>query len=72
MNPLFGYGSPGGFPPNPMNNMMNMIQRFNQFRQTFQGNPQQQVQELLQSGKMTQEQFNQYKAQAQQMMQFFR
>lgn len=37
----------------------NLIQQFQQFRASFQGNPQQQVQQLLNSGKMTQEQFNQ-------------
>jgi hypothetical protein len=36
-----------------------MIQQFNQFRANFQGDPQQQVQQLLNSGKMTQQQFNQ-------------
>lgn len=36
-----------------------LIQQFNQFRANFQGNPQQQVQQLLSSGKMSQEQFNQ-------------
>ena len=37
----------------------NLIQQFQQFRASFQGNPQQQVQQLLNSGKMSQEQFNQ-------------
>lgn len=37
----------------------NLIQKFNQFRAGFQGNPQQQVQQLLNSGRMSQEQFNQ-------------
>lgn len=68
MNPLFGYSSPQP----PMGNFMNMMQKFNQFRQMFQGNPQQTVQELLNSGKMTQEQFARYKAQAEQMIGFFR
>lgn len=45
----------------PFGNMQNMINQFNQFRQSFQGNPQQQVQELLNSGRMSQEQFNQLK-----------
>lgn len=56
MNELFQqFGSnmpmPGG--------IGNLIQQFNQFRANFQGNPQQQVQQLLSSGKMSQEQFNQ-------------
>lgn len=41
----------------PQNN--NIIQQFNQFRQTFKGNPQQQVQQMLNSGRITQEQYNQ-------------
>ena len=53
---------------NPFGNMMNMMQQFNQFRSTFQGNPQQKVQELLSSGKMSQQQFNQLS----QMAQMFR
>ena len=36
----------------------NFINKFNQFRQSFQGDPQQQVQQLLNSGRMSQDQFN--------------
>lgn len=50
----------------PFGNMMNMMQQFNQFKSTFQGDPQQKVQELLSSGKMTQQQFNQLSQMAQQ------
>lgn len=56
MNPLFNILG-GGM--QPQNSMMNMITQLSQFRQTFQGNPKQQVQQLLNSGKMSQEQFNQ-------------
>ena len=56
MNPLFNILNSGMQPQNPM---MNMMTQLNQFRQTFQGNPKQQVQQLLNSGKMSQEQFNQ-------------
>ena len=45
-------------------NMAGMVQQFNQFKKTFQGNPQQQVQELLNSGKITQDQYNQAVQQA--------
>ena len=49
---------------NPLYNEMqsnngNMLQRFQQFRQNFHGNPQQQVQQLLNSGKVSQQQYNQ-------------
>lgn len=37
---------------------MNMFQQFQQFRSTFQGDPKQKVQELLNSGQMSQQQFN--------------
>lgn len=42
-----------------MNGMMGMMQKFQQFRNTFQGDPRQQVQELLNSGQMSKEQFDQ-------------
>ena len=49
-NPLFNMmGNP----------MMNMIQKFQQFRQMFQGDPNQQVQQLMNSGKVSQAQYNQ-------------
>ena len=44
--------------PNPMNNFQQMMQQFNQFRQNFQGNPQEQIQQLMNSGKISQEQYN--------------
>ena len=44
----------------PMNSSLaNMMSRFNQFRKTFSGDPKAKVQELLDSGQMTQEQFQQ-------------
>lgn len=56
MNPLFNILNGGMQPQNPM---MKMMTQLNQFRQTFQGDPRQQVQQLLNSGRMSQEQFNQ-------------
>lgn len=55
-----------------MNNPMQMIQQFNQFRQQFQGDPKQQVQNLLNSGQMSQAQFNQLQQQATQFMQMMK
>lgn len=52
MNPLFQQMRP----IMPQNNVM---QRFMQFRQQFQGDPRQQVQQLLNSGKISQQQYNQ-------------
>ena len=54
-------------PKAPMNGMNNFIQRFQQFRQTFSGDPRQQVQQLLDSGKVTQSQYNQAVQMAQQL-----
>ena len=56
MSPLFNILNGGMQPQNPM---MKMMTQLNQFRQTFQGDPRQQVQQLLNSGRMSQEQFNQ-------------
>ncbi len=36
----------------------NILQRFMQFKNNFKGNPQEQVQQLLNSGRITQEQYN--------------
>lgn len=44
-----------------------LLQRFQQFRQSFQGDPRQQVQQLLNSGKVTQQQYNQAVQMAQQL-----
>lgn len=52
MNPLYQQI----MPQMPQNNM---IQRFMQFRQQFKGNPQEQVQQLLNSGRVTQAQYDQ-------------
>lgn len=43
----------------PQNNMMRMMQQFQQFRNSFQGDPKQQIQQMLNSGKVSQEQYNQ-------------
>ena len=61
MNPIFQMMQGGN---NPMNQLM---QKFNQFRQTFRGDPRQQVQQLLNSGKVSQEQYNQAVQQVQQL-----
>lgn len=49
------------------NGMGGLIQRFQQFRQMFQGDPRQQVQQLLNSGKVSQAQYNQAVQMAQQL-----
>lgn len=42
-----------------MNINPQLIEQLQQFKKTFQGDPRQQVQQLLNSGKVTQEQYNQ-------------
>ena len=58
MNPLFGQLNQG----NQNNDLLN---RFKQFRQSFTGNPQEQIQQLLNSGKVSQDQYNKAVQQAQ-------
>lgn len=60
-NPLFEALS-GGVNPQ----FQQLVQRFQQFKSTFQGDPQQEVQKMLQSGKITQQQLNQAQSFAQQ------
>ena len=63
MNPLFQqYGNQNQNP---------MLTQFLQFKKQFSGDPKQVVQGLLNSGKMTQEQFNQLSQQATQFQKMF-
>lgn len=71
MNPFFNrFGNQGQFQSggmsSPFSNFSNMLNQFRNFKSQFQGDPQQQVQQLLNSGQMTQEQFNQLSQLAQQ------
>jgi len=50
----------------PMNPMTMMMQRFQQFAQGFRGNADQQIQQLMNSGKVNQQQYNQAVQMAQQ------
>lgn len=63
-NPLFKTLGNTNFAGN--NNMVNMLKQFNEFKRTFQGNPKEKVQELLNTGKMSQSQFNQLQEMARQ------
>ena len=70
MNPLFN--ALGGNTPNmpgPFGNMANMMQAFNNFRRQFNGDPKQVVQNMLNSGQLSQSQFNQAQQMAKQFMQ---
>ena len=43
---------------NPFQNMQMMMQKFQQFQQTFKGNANQQIQQMMNSGKITQADYN--------------
>lgn len=49
-NPLFDILGGSNLPP--------IVQQFMQFKQSFKGDPRQQVQQMLNSGKITQDQYN--------------
>ena len=51
MNPLYNMMNQN----NPYNNFM---KQFNEFKKTVNGNPQEQIQQLLNSGKISQSQYN--------------
>lgn len=60
--------------PNPLfnqfnnNEISNIIQQAKNFKNSFKGDPKEEVQKLLNSGQMTQEQFNYYSRMAQQIV----
>lgn len=62
-----------GMPAQGGNRVSQMIDEFNRFRQQMQNvNPQQKINELLQSGKVTQQQINQANQMAQMAQGFFK
>lgn len=71
-NTLFNALSGAPVMPTPLGNFTNMMQQFNQFRSTFRGDPKAEVEKLLSSGQMSQQQFNQLQNAAQQFMQLMR
>jgi len=64
-SPVFNALSTNSAPVNP--SLMQRLQQFNEFKRTFNGNPQQIVQDLLKSGKMTQAQYDAIVPQATQL-----
>lgn len=60
-NPLFQALGGASAVPTGMNDggFSQMLQQLNSFRQTFRGNPREEVQRLLNSGQMSQAQYNQ-------------
>ncbi len=57
-NPLFN-ALGGNKMPGPMRNFQHMMQQFQQFKANFQGDPQQEVQRMIQSGQLSQQQLDQ-------------
>lgn len=60
--------------PNPLFNQLNptsnnIIQQFMEFRKNFTGDPKQMVQQMLDSGRVSQAQINRYAQQANQLYQ---
>lgn len=51
----------------PFGNIFNLINQYNRFKNSFQGDPKTQVQQLLNSGQMSQEQLNQLQSWAKQL-----
>lgn len=68
MNPLFN-ALGGGQMPGQMGQFQNMVQQFQQFKQSFQGDPKAEVEKLVQSGKISQQQLNQLQQAANQFRQ---
>lgn len=62
----------GGKMTGPLGNFQQMVQQFQQFKQTFQGDPKAEVEKLVQSGRLSQEQLNQLQAMAQQFQSLMR
>lgn len=68
MNPLFNAMNAGLNGNGPIGNIQNFMSQLKQFRSSFQGNPNDKIQELLNSGKISQEQYNQCANMANQIM----
>lgn len=61
----------GGQASGAMGELLQLKQRFQQFRNGFQGNPKAEVEKLLQSGQMSQQELNQLQAMAKQFGHLF-
>lgn len=54
------------------NGPLSMVEQFNQFVSNFRGDPKQKVEELLKTGQMSREEFNQYSQMANNLRGMFR
>ena len=64
-NPFFGALGSGQM-PGPVGQFQRMMQQFQQFKANFHGDPKAEVEKLLQSGKLNQQQLNQLQQMAKQ------
>lgn len=64
-NPFFN-ALGGGQMPGPMSGFPQLLQQFKQFKASFKGDPKAEVEKMLQSGALTQEQLNRAQAMARQ------
>lgn len=55
-----------------MNNFMQMMQAFNQFKASFNGDPKAEIDKLLQSGRITQDDLNRAQEMAKQLQALFK
>lgn len=69
-NPLFDALGGGQQLPPMLGNFQQLMQKFNQFRASYSGDPQQDVQRMLQSGKISQQHLDQVQGLARQFMKF--
>ena len=71
-NNLYRMLNGGNKPTTPFGNFQNILQQYNQFKSQFQGDPKQKVQEMLNSGQLSQSQFNQLQMLANQFQKMMR
>lgn len=70
MNPLFQMMMGGSTPV--LNNMSGFMNALNNLKRTFHGDPRQQIQNMLNSGQISQEQYNRAVQMAQQIQGMFK
>lgn len=56
----------------PMNNFPQLLQQFKQFKASFQGDPKAEVEKMLQSGRISQDQLNKIQSMANQFQGLFK
>ena len=56
----------------PKNNMSQLFGEIEQFKNSFKGDPKAEVEKMMQTGQLTQEQFNQYAMVANELVKYFK